>query len=65
MFKQSWSEIVTGKKPWYKKARVYFYAGLVFASFQAGAYYNATRIMDSALPHDVYEPRQLDGGWNE
>jgi len=48
---KSWSEQITGRKPWYKKARVYVYAVVVFVSFQAGAHYNATRIMD-AMPPD-------------
>ena len=47
-----WSEQVTGRKPWYKKLRYPVYAIVLFSVFQAGAYYNATKIMDAALPDD-------------
>jgi len=55
----SWSEQITGRKPWYKLIRTYVYVAVVFASFQAGAYYNATRIMD-AMPPDNSVARM---GW--
>lgn len=35
------------RKPWYKRVRYYVYAVVIFASFQAGQYYNATRQMDA------------------
>lgn len=40
------------RKPWYTRVRYYAYAAVLFATFQAGAYYNATKIMDAALPDD-------------
>ena len=35
------------RKPWYKRIRTYVYAAVLFATFQAGAYYNAVRQLDA------------------
>lgn len=57
---KSWSEQITGRKPWYKRVRTYVYAVVVFASFQAGQYYNATRQLDAiGLPVDTSEVREI------
>lgn len=65
MYIEGYGNMVTYKKPVVIKTR-HLLAGMVVGAmvgFYIGAYYNATRIMDSALPVDVYEPREEDGGW--
>ena len=47
------------RKPWYMRVRTYVYAAILFATFQAGAYYNATKIMDAALPDDTSVVRDI------
>lgn len=60
-----WSEQVLGRqvlgqKPWYMRMRYYVYAIVIFASFQAGQYYNATRQLDTiGLPPDYSDAREL------
>lgn len=46
-------------RPFYARIRTYVYAAVVFAAFQAGAYYNAYRQIDSVLPDDVSIVRDL------
>lgn len=47
-------------RPWYSRIRTYVYAAVLFATFQAGAYYNATRQMDAVgLPQDTSVVRDI------
>ena len=49
-----WSEQVTGRKPWYVRVRTYTYAAVLFATFQAGAYYNAWRQTEALITSQIW-----------
>ena len=60
MYIEGFGMMTYRKTPWYRKARTYVYAAVLFASFQAGQYYNATRQLDAVgLPVDNSEVRDL------
>jgi heme A synthase len=45
--------------PFYCRIRTYVYVAGLLASFYAGSYYNAWRQVDSVLPMDTSEVRDL------